>query len=92
MSLFGMELIVLNVLILLTALFQEAKLQCVEMTKATLDNASLKCCNFDKRLGNVTQMVGECETVPFRASTSLLSLMVVRTALSLCTPRHTVYS
>lgn len=36
-----------------------AILQCVNLSKTNLDRASMKGCNFDKRLGNVTHMVGE---------------------------------
>ena len=40
-------------------LVQGAILQCVNLSKTNLDRASLKRCNFDKRLDNVTHMVGE---------------------------------
>lgn len=51
------------------AILDQANLQCVEMTKAVLDNASLKGCNFDKCLGNVTQMVGaNCKGAVFDGS------------------------
>ena len=36
-----------------------AILQCVNLSKTNLDHASLKGCNFDKRLDVVTHMVGE---------------------------------
>ena len=36
-----------------------AILQCVNLSKTNLDHASLKGCNFDKRLDAVTHMVGE---------------------------------
>ena len=36
-----------------------AILQCVDLSKTKLDHASLKGCNFDKRLDAVTHMVGE---------------------------------